>query len=262
MAIKRYCLVLVVFAGILQVPALGEVELLESDQSGVIAQPEPALAGINAIFIAIDVPGADPNGPAWIRRDLDGKLIERLQESGMTVNPSMGGSLRDSAILRVALNWLNIQTSQQCVFSVQTSLERTVILPGQPKLYFGADVWKSKPVMQAVSEQDIRSKATEVVLEQAEAFLQAYAAANPPGRQPLESNASAADSAVAAEEKAKPQAESGAVEYSYVASKNSQVFHKMGCRWAKNIKPENLVVYDNKDEAIKAGKRPCKLCKP
>jgi hypothetical protein len=262
MAIKRYCLVLAVVAGILQVPAPGEVELLESDRSGVIAQPEPALAGINAIFIAIDAPGAEPNGPAWVRRDLDGKLIELLQESGMTVNPSMGGGLRDSAILRVTLHWLNIQTSQQCVFSVRTSLERTVILPGQPKLYFGADVWKSKPVMQAVSEQDIRAKATEVVLEQAEAFLQVYAAANPPGKQPSESNASGADSAVAAGQNAKPQAESTAVEYSYVASKNSQVFHKPGCRWAKNIKPANLVGYNSKDEATKAGKRPCKLCKP
>lgn len=262
MAIKRCCLVLAVVAGVLQVPATGEVELLESDRSGVIAQPDPALAGIKAIFIAVDAPCADPNNTARIRRDLDTKLIELLQGSGMTVNPSMGGGLRDSAILRVTLHWLDIQASHQCVLSVQTSLERTVILPGQPDLYFGADVWKSKPVMQALSEQDIRDKAEEVALEQADAFMQAHAAANPPGSRSPEAPARRADSTVAAGQKAKPPAESTAVEYSYVASKNSQVFHKPDCRWAKNIKPENLVTYDTKDEALKVGKRPCKLCKP
>lgn len=262
MAIKRYCLALAVLAGILQVPAPGEVELLESDQSGVIAQPEPALTGINAIFIAIEAPGGDPNGPAWVRRDLDGKLIERLQGSGMTVNPSMGGGLWDSAILRVTLNWLHIQTSKQYVFNVQTSLERTVILPGRPKLYFGANVWKSKPVMQAASEHDIRAKATEVVLDQTEAFLQAYAAANPPRKQSSQSEASETDSQTVPEQQAKAGAKSAAIEYSYVASKNSQVFHKPGCRWAKNIKPGNLVGYDSRDAAIKAGRRPCKSCNP
>ena len=262
MGIKQCCLVMAVVGGVLQAPTLGQVELLESDQSGVIAQPEPALTGINAIFIAIEVPGSDPNGPAWVRRDLDSKLIERLQGSGMTVNPSMGGGLHDSAVLRVTLNWLHIPTSQQYVFNVQTCLERTVILPGRPKLYFGANVWKSRPVMQAVSEQDIRAKAAEVVLEQTEAFLQAYAAANQPGGESSQSQASETDSEAVPEQQGKTGEESASVEHSYVASKNSQVFHKPDCRWAKNIKPGNLVGYDSKDEAIKAGKRPCKLCRP
>lgn len=48
----------------------------------------------------------------------------------------------------------------------------------------------------------------------------------------------------------------------YVASKNSGVFHKPGCRWAQNISEENLVTYNSREEAIKAGKRPCKSCNP
>ncbi len=51
-------------------------------------------------------------------------------------------------------------------------------------------------------------------------------------------------------------------EYKYVASKNSEVFHKPQCRWAKKISKRNLVGYNSTDEAVKAGKRPCKLCKP
>jgi len=53
-----------------------------------------------------------------------------------------------------------------------------------------------------------------------------------------------------------------AIEYTYVASKNSNVFHNPDCRWAKNISPNNLVTYSSRDEAIKAGKTPCKSCKP
>lgn len=65
---------------------------------------------------------------------------------------------------------------------------------------------------------------------------------------------------IAADEK---QIRSGVeVQYKYISSKNSQVFHSPECRSAKRIKPENLVSYISRDEAIAAGKRPCKVCKP
>lgn len=65
---------------------------------------------------------------------------------------------------------------------------------------------------------------------------------------------------IAADEK---QIRSGVeVQYKYISSKNSQVFHSPECRSAKRIKPENIVSYISRDEAIAAGKRPCKVCKP
>jgi len=87
-------------------------------------------------------------------------------------------------------------------------------------------------------------------------------AANPPGKQPSDSRTSNADSLRASEEQTKPATKSAVAKYKYVASKNSKIFHKPGCSWAKRIKTENLVGYNSKEEAIKAGKRPCKLCKP
>lgn len=262
MKAEKYCFILVVFAGILCVSSQGEVELLESDQGGIIAQPNPALTGINAIFIAIDAPGVDPNSSAWIHRGLDWKLIDRLQKSDITVNPSMGGNFRESATLQVTLNWLNLQSSRQCVFRSQISLERTVILPRQPDLYFGADVWKSKPVMQAVLVEEMPAKVTDVVLEQVEGFISAYKAANLQSDQLQDARTSETNSLTVPKEPTKPDVKSAAAEYEYVASKNSQVFHKPGCRWAKNISENNLVSYDSREEAIKAGKRPCKWCKP
>ncbi len=48
----------------------------------------------------------------------------------------------------------------------------------------------------------------------------------------------------------------------YVASKNSQVFHKAGCKSAAKIAAKNIVRYASRDEAIAAGKKPCHECNP
>jgi sugar phosphate isomerase/epimerase len=85
---------------------------------------------------------------------------------------------------------------------------------------------------------------------------------NPAAKQPPDAGTSKADSLTASEERTKPAAKPTATKYRYVASENGEVFHKPECRWAKRIKPENLVVYNSRDEAINAGKRPCKSCKP
>jgi phosphatidylserine/phosphatidylglycerophosphate/cardiolipin synthase-like enzyme len=48
----------------------------------------------------------------------------------------------------------------------------------------------------------------------------------------------------------------------YVASKNSEVFHKAGCQSAAKISARNLVHYNTRDDAIRAGKKPCDECNP
>ena len=48
----------------------------------------------------------------------------------------------------------------------------------------------------------------------------------------------------------------------YVASKNSQVFHKADCKSAAKISEKNLVRYNTRDEAVAAGKNPCHECNP
>jgi phosphatidylserine/phosphatidylglycerophosphate/cardiolipin synthase-like enzyme len=53
-----------------------------------------------------------------------------------------------------------------------------------------------------------------------------------------------------------------AVTEGYLASKNSAVFHKAGCKSAAKISDKNLVKYSTRDEAIQAGKRPCAECQP
>ena len=60
----------------------------------------------------------------------------------------------------------------------------------------------------------------------------------------------------------KPEGVSPASQDGYVASRNSEVFHRAGCQWAAKISPGNLIGYRTRENAIQAGKRPCAECKP
>jgi phosphatidylserine/phosphatidylglycerophosphate/cardiolipin synthase-like enzyme len=48
----------------------------------------------------------------------------------------------------------------------------------------------------------------------------------------------------------------------YLASRNSEVFHKADCTSAAKISARNLVRYSCRGEAIKEGKKPCQECRP
>ena len=46
----------------------------------------------------------------------------------------------------------------------------------------------------------------------------------------------------------------------YWASKKSNKFHYPSCQWAQKIKAENKIVFKTKEDALKAGYIPCKVC--
>lgn len=48
----------------------------------------------------------------------------------------------------------------------------------------------------------------------------------------------------------------------YVASKLRAPFHLLSCQWAHKIAPENQVFFATREEAIRAGHRPCHVCNP
>jgi methylphosphotriester-DNA--protein-cysteine methyltransferase len=48
----------------------------------------------------------------------------------------------------------------------------------------------------------------------------------------------------------------------FVASKESNLFHKSTCQYVKQILEKNRVYFMTREEAIKAGKSPCSVCKP
>jgi pimeloyl-ACP methyl ester carboxylesterase len=48
----------------------------------------------------------------------------------------------------------------------------------------------------------------------------------------------------------------------YVAGRSSRVFHRPDCKQAQRIKAENLLGFDNRDQALESGRRPCGVCRP
>ncbi|MBN1125731.1 MAG: hypothetical protein JXA82_12040 [Sedimentisphaerales bacterium] len=48
----------------------------------------------------------------------------------------------------------------------------------------------------------------------------------------------------------------------YIASKTSKIFHTSTCSSAKRITEANLVRFDSREQALRSGRKPCKLCKP
>ncbi len=61
---------------------------------------------------------------------------------------------------------------------------------------------------------------------------------------------------------AAPAPAAGEVTGGYVATRNSQVFHRPDCKGAAKISPKNLIHYATRDDAIQAGKKPCHECNP
>ncbi len=118
-------------------------------------------------------------------------------------------------------------------------------------------------------------------LEVRTATAKVSAAPSAPAASPSDMPASAAASSVApaiSESSAPVPSESGPTapivtassepapseqaQYAYVASKNSNSFHRPDCASAKRIKPENLIGFHSREEAVAAGLNPCKRCKP
>jgi len=264
MKTKKYCLILAVFTGILCFPAVGQIELPRPIIGDLVGQAHPTLTGIEKLYVDITARVAEPNRHGLIWKEIGAKVKHEIIEAGIKITNANEGRYAHRPLfvpqLRVDIDMIVLNDSQDCVFRTQTSLYRAVHLRKQQELLrlFKAEVWKTKPIMQAVPIENMPAKVTEVVLKQVDAFIEAWHAANSKVVQSIDSN----QVSINQREPAKPPATVVATKYLYVASKNSEVFHKSDCRWAKRIAPKNLVRYKTREDAINDGKRPCKMCKP
>jgi hypothetical protein len=171
---------------------------------------------------------------------LAAEVVARLKGAGIDHAANSTGTIPR---LRICVEAVSLDGCDQSVYRVQTSLSRIVTFTDHRELRVQADVWRVNPVMAAVSNADLAKAVDTAVLTQVEAFAGAYHAARRFNRrtEAAEKNAEASP---------------------FVASKSSSVFHRADCRWARNIAAKNRVTYATREEAIRAGKRPCKTCKP
>ncbi len=265
---EEYGLIFIVATSILCAPALAEVESpLSLDEPFLIDRPHPTLVDIDEL--CVDAIGCitEPNEYIPIWREIESKVNHKINGAGIKVTNTdeQGYAARSLFIpqLRVDIETFRFDDSTQCVLRVQTSLSRAVHLGKQngDSFLFKADVWKTEPVMQPASVQDMPTVVSNVVLKQIEAFIIAWHDANLPNKA-ISNMSDIVTSEIPLEMKSGSDVKPSVAEYKYVTSKNSEVFHKPDCRFARIISPDNLVGYSNRDEAISAGKRPCKTCKP
>jgi len=274
MKIKKCHLILTVAIGILCVPTLSQTELLPpEDRPFLIGRAHPELTQIEQLYIDLHPETSVSHIDIRTLEDIHKKIESRLDNANINIISRLFldsrpiFSLTDVnplhlAKLRVDIGTLKLEKSQQYVFRIQISLAAKVYLTKPSTWLIEADVWKANPVMQTVSIKDMPTEITNTVLEQVENFILAYKEANKPAQQSSKIDTNTTDSLTAAEKQIKPTIKSTVSEYKYVASKNSTVFHKPQCRSAKRINQENLVGYNNRQSAIKSGRRPCKTCKP
>jgi len=248
-----------IFLVILSNPAFAQ---LEKSDMPLIAKPNPALAGIKELSVVISATDSEPNRDGLVLADLKAEVIAMLHDAGFKVSRSPAGHIVATPELRINLGMLKLESCGQFVCSVQTSLARGVALPDSAQLHIGADVWKVESGMQAVMTERMPDEVSSIVQQQVKAFVIACSVAGSTNKQPAEVPArpsalrKAEASQTAGSDK---QSDAGA---EFVASKNGQVFHRPGCQSAGQILPKNLVSYSSREEAIAAGKRPCKYCKP
>jgi hypothetical protein len=258
MKTKKYYLGIAIVIGILCVPVLGEVECVSSEYMPIL----PDLSESAGIVVTISSHcKSNVDSVAW--GELHEKILQRIIKAGIKrysgpIRVSLMPSNLPISILRIDVDMLKLDDLQQYVMRIQTSLAVEVSLANEPKRSMKADIWWTVPTMQVVSIEGMSDTVTEVVLHQVDRFIESYLEVNPPNKRPSDAN----DISIVPKEQPKPVAKSTSAEYKYVASKNGEVFHTPNCRSAKRISPENLVVYKTREEAIKAGKRPCKVCKP
>jgi len=258
MKTKRYFSASVVFAVILCVPVLGNIQVLKSGERQQTRRPWGVLANLDTIdSVDMTVLCPDPNKDAKFWKNLHGKVVSRLP-ANIRMQPTFRSSL--DRIYRIRIEILGLEGSPNYVARVQSSFIRSGPLDvSHTSWALAAEVWATAPIMQVVPMQDTPDTVSRWVIEQLDEFISDYHKANPPGTHVNDINVV---SVTAATKRAWPAEQRRPAEYKFVASKNSDVFHRPHCIWAERIKPANLVGYSSRAEALKAGKRPCKRCKP
>ncbi len=226
------------------------------------------------VLIAADRVLADVEQLCVVVAAHDTKQLEQLTDM-LKLKARVEGKLREAGIKPVAgktglepklvahIEGIAVPECDKYVFRIQTSLNRLVTFSNRRDLQIQAEVWQVRPVMKVVDRAEAAEAIAADVLVQAEAFVGACKAARSL-RKLAEDDARQSPSGLGPLHQTQPsvqnlQAVSG---YRFVASRSSSVFHRPDCRWAQNIAADNLVGYASREEAVQAGKRPCKSCKP
>ena len=193
--------------------------------------------------------------------DIRANIQRQLENAGIKVRPArMWGTLPGRCRLRVAVKVYRPAHQEIFVYNLKIDFLQTVTLERNPQTRIDVVTWElmwfahgSKSGLAQAIGQNL-----EVLTA---SFIKDYRQANPKDKDTTETR-NTDNTPADTKRPTKPKSGSSTGKYEFTGSKGSDVFHKSDCRWASSISAENLVSYKTRQEAVKAGKRPCKRCNP
>ncbi len=231
---------------------------LPHTQQDLLINNNVQLTGLHRLSLKIFHHHHSPDSAKLSVPPLENKVRSKLKNAGFQLvellHPDSKPELQKIPELRVYIHTVKSSDFPVSTFSIRTSLAGRVFLPGNKGLHTKADLWQVGPHMNTVKTPKMAEEITQTLLDQIETFVSFCRIAN-------SNKSDDADSGEVAKELLPPPVKS-AGSFEYVASKNSRVFHRKTCSFAQTIKEQNLARYQTRQQAIKDGKRPCKVCKP
>jgi len=234
---------------------------LTANSSAKLNPQQESLRGVNTMTVEVICSGdAEETG---LNEEGIGKDVRRqFEEAGIKIMPrQVWGKVPGRCRLKVMITVYKPSGPETFIYSLRVHFLQTVALERNPETRIDAVTWELTKLGNG-SKSRLAEEIPENLKIMANSFIRDHRQANPPGGESSVAKDTKRVSVTAPKEEAKADTEPVAAEYRFVASKNSKVFHTSECRWAQKIKPDNLVVYNSRDAAIKAGKRPCKVCNP
>lgn len=229
--------------------------------SGIVNPHISQLKSLN-VFLVEPFLQVDFDRNVWA--NLKKRIENRLSGSNSQLKKLIKlGTRADSALpqLQLIIEALNPDGKNDKLFTVDTSLMVEFVLDRQRKQVLETSVWGLCDTVQVQSTKDIPTVVGNLALKHTDTFIKTWLLANPKFSKTADSLAGRRSS-VKSSKPAKSGSKNQPVQFEFVASKNSKVFHLPSCSSARRIKPQNLINYKTRGEPRKDGKRPCKRCKP
>ena len=231
---------------------------LTSNSSARLNPQQASLRGVKEMNVDV-VCSQDVKETDLKQQDIRENIVKQLEQAGIKVLPEqLWGTAPGRCRLKVLIKIYKPSDLKIFIYSLKVYFVQTVSLERIPEAKIDAVTWELTWLAHGS-----KNKLTEAVPGNlkimTDNFIRDYNLANTKNDE-LSGNSEKNIVSVTVPE---GQARSSvAASYKYVSSKNSQIFHSPNCRSVKRIKAENLVGYNSRNEAIQAGKRPCKVCKP
>jgi len=231
---------------------------LTANSFAKLGHEQKSLIGIERIVVSVSCTEEVAKETGLKKEDIRKDIATRLEQAGIKIIPEyMYGPPR----LHIRIKAYKLPRQETFIYNLEIHFLQKVALPRNPETKITATTWEITWLAHAHKARFVEKIRVNLRIMVKE-FIGDYRKANPKADKLAEVGDANAVSLTTQKEPAKQLARPTVAEYKYVASKNSKVFHKPDCSSAKRISAKNLVGYNSREEAIEAGKRPCKMCKP